>query len=155
MLKGRKGVRAVIAAMSLIGSMLVVQAAMPGAAQARCKGDTQILSTLNINGVVAVSETPVDETCNENNLYQGIFRSHYTTWRASVWIENNGWVGYYGPYGNTWDIYSFNDGDSAVPGSAAIHLCLDNGSIWYCGWGDSYNVGNAVNHAITGVNYGF
>jgi len=154
-LKGRRGARAVIAALSLIGSMLVVQATMPGAAQARCKGDTQILSTLNINGVVAVSETPIDGTCNGNHYYQGMFRSHYSTWRASVWIENNGWNGYYGPVGTAWDIYNFDDGGSAIPGTAAIHLCLDNGSTWYCGWGDDYNVGNAVNHNITGVNYGF
>ncbi|WP_246002271.1 hypothetical protein [Allorhizocola rhizosphaerae] len=150
------GIRAVIAALSLIGSMLVVQATLPGVAQARCKGaDNEITSHLIINEIIAVSEVPVTGTCNENHYYQANFRSHYTGWRASVWVENNGWVGYYGPFGTAWDSYSFNDGASAIPGTAAIHLCLDNGTTWYCGWGDDYNVGNAVNHNIYGTNYGF
>jgi len=151
-----RSLRAVIAMMSLIGSMLAVQAALPGAAHARCSGaDNELTSTLVINGVVAVSEVPLTGTCNENNLHRANFRSHYAGWRASVWLERNGWVGYYGPYGTAWDDYEFNDSSSAIPGTAAMHLCLDNGTTWYCGWSSSYNVGNSVNHALTGVNYGF
>lgn len=156
MLNRHRSFRAVIATMSLIGSMLLVQAIAPGAAHARCDGvGDDITSTLNINGVIAVSEVPVVGTCNDNNFYQASFRSHYAGWRASVWLERDGWVGHFGPYGTAWQPYQFNDGSSAIPGTALIHLCLDNGVTWYCGWGNTYNVGNGVNHNITGINFGF
>jgi hypothetical protein len=156
MLNRRRGLRAVIATMGLIGSILVVQATLQGAAHARCSGpDNEITSTLIINGSVAVSEVPVTGTCNGNHFYQANYRSHYAGWRASVWLENNGWVGRFGNYNTAWYYYQLNDGGSAIPGTAAIHLCLDDGTTWYCGWGDDYNVGNAVNHNLYGTNYGF
>lgn len=149
-------VRALVATLSLVASMAVAQAALPGVAQARCKGaGNEITSTLVINGVVAVSEVPVAGTCNDNEYYQANFRSHYAGWRASVWLERDGWVGHWGPYGTAWQYYHFNDKSSPIPGTAAMHLCLDNGTTWYCGWGSSYNVGNGVNHNITGINYGY
>jgi len=154
----RKGsLRAVIATMSLISSMLLAQAIAPGAAHARCDGvGNEITSTLIINGVIAVSEVPVAGTCNENNFYQAEFRSHHAGWRASVWLDRNGWVGRFGPYGTAWHSYQFNDGDTPLPGSALMHLCLDNGSTWYCGWGSSYEITNGVNHTVTtGINFGF
>lgn len=156
MLTRHKGVRALVATISIAASMLIVQAALPGAAQARCNGvGKEITSTLIINGAVAVSEVPVSGTCNGNDYYQANFRSHYAGWRASVWLERDGWVGHWGPYGTAWQYYHFNDKQTPVPGAAAMHLCLDNGSTWYCGWGSNYNVGGGVNHAFTGLNHGF
>lgn len=147
--------RAIMAAAGLIASIAVVQAALPGVAQARCQGASEITSTLVINGVVAVSEVPVAGTCNDNEYYQANFRSHYAGWRASVWLERDGWVGHWGPYGTAWQYYHFNDKDTPLPGTAAMHLCLDDGTTWYCGWGSSYSVGSGVDHDITGVNYGY
>jgi hypothetical protein len=144
--------------MSLIGAMFVVQVILPGAAQARCDGpDNEITSHLRgIDGVVYVTEVPVTGTCNENHYYQANYKSEFDGWRASVWLyNNNGWVGRFGKYNTAWYYYQFNDGGSPTPGSAAIHLCLDNGSTWYCGWGYDYSVGNAVDHSIYGTNHGF
>jgi hypothetical protein len=152
----RNSLRAIIATVGLMASMAVVQATLPGIAQARCKGvGNEITSTLIINGVVAVSEVPVTGTCNDNAYYQANFRSHHAGWRASVWLERNGWVGHWGPYGTDWQYYNFNDKDTPIPGTASIHLCLDNGTTWYCGWGSDYTLSNGPNHNITGVNYGF
>jgi hypothetical protein len=139
--------------MSLIGSMLLVQQVAPGAAHARCDGvGDEITSTLIIGGVVAVSEQPITGTCNDNNLYQGRFRSHYSGWRASVWTAGQTWTGFAGPYGTAWESYAFNDGE----GIDVMHLCLDNGTTWYCGWGTYYEITNSVNHGVTtGINYGF
>ena len=148
--------RALIATLGLMASLVAVQAVLPGTAHARCNGaGNEITSTLIIGGATAVSETPFAGTCQGNHYYQSNIRSHYAGWRASVWLDNNGWVGHFGPYGTAWEYFDFNDGASPVPGSAAMHFCLDNGSTWYCGWGSNYNVGTGVNHAIYGTNSGF
>src|SRR5262245_14105969 len=91
---GRRGLRAIIAAMSLIGAILVVQVTQPGAAQARCDGPgNEITSHLRgVDGVVYVTEVPVTGSCNENHYYQANYKSEFDGWRASVWLYNNGWV---------------------------------------------------------------
>jgi hypothetical protein len=151
----RSSLRVVIAAMSLIASMVVIQAAMPGTAHARCNGASNEPTNLVVLGQTAVSENPVAGTCNNNNYYQGAFRSHRSGWRASVWIERNGWIGFYGPYGTALEAYDFNDNSTSVPGSVGMHLCLDNGTLWYCGVNTNLNVGNAVNHSVFVTNHGF
>jgi hypothetical protein len=149
--------RAAIAAMSLISSLLLAQVIAPGAAHARCDDvNDEITSTLIINGVIAVSEVPVTGTCNDNNFYQANFRSHYAGWRASVWTAGQSWTGFFGPYGTGWQHYQFSDAGGAIPGADVMHFCLDNGVTWYCGWGASYEISNGVNHGVTtGINFGY
>ncbi|MFC7549412.1 hypothetical protein [Plantactinospora sp. GCM10030261] len=152
----RARVRAIIATLGLLGATLAVQATFPGAAQARCDGvGDEISSTLIIGGAVAVRETPLAGTCNDNYLYQGVFNSTYVGWRASVWYEKDGWQSRFGPYGTAETSYSYSDGATPVPGAAAMHFCLDNGTTWYCGWGANYTVGTGVSHSYTGLNHGF
>jgi hypothetical protein len=130
---------------------LVQSAILPGVAEARCAGvHNPITSTLEPGGVTYVSETPDTGTCNNNNTYQAFFRSHFAGWRATVWIQNNNvWSGWGGNYNTSWYYYSYGDNNS----HSLIHLCLDNGSQWYCGWGRSY--APFFTHAYNGVNHGF
>jgi hypothetical protein len=152
----RRTGRAVIAAMSLIASLVLIQVALPGTAHARCNGvNTEATVNLVILGETVASENPIAGTCNNNNYYQGGYKSQRSGWRASVWIERNGWIGFFGPYGTALQAYEFHDNSTAVPGSVAMHLCLDNGTTWYCGVNANINVGGAVNHSITVINHGF
>ena len=150
-----RGLRAVIAAMSLIGSLVLIQVAVPGTAHARCNGATEAQVNLVILNQTVASENPIAGTCNDNNYYQGGYRSHRDDWRASVWIERNGWIGFFGPYGTALQAYDFHDNSTAVPGSVAMHLCLDDGTTWYCGVNANINVGGGVNHSSFVTNHGF
>ncbi|WP_026269759.1 hypothetical protein [Salinispora arenicola] len=149
-------VRAITAMLGLLGATFASLAVAPSAAQARCAGvGTSITSTLNIGSAVAVRETPVAGTCNDNNYYQGTFQSNYAGWRASVWFERDGWQSRFGPYGTAVQYYSYSDTSTPVPGATAMHFCLDNGVTWYCGWGNNYIIAAGVTHNFTGLNHGF
>lgn len=120
---------------------------------ARCNGSgNPITSHLIVNGTVYVTEVPVGGSCNGNNAYQGHFRSSYNGWRASVWIQNNGsWKGWFGARDTNWHYYSYHDNNS----NSFIHLCLDNGWYYYCGWGSNWRGGSFVDHTYYGTNRGF
>lgn len=121
-------------------------------AQPRCIGSSRATSTLVVRNLEYVIEQPRVGTCNGNNAYTADFRSLYAGWRASVWIQNNGaWTPFFGGFNTAWNPYSYNDNNS----NSAIHLCLDNGSTVYCGWGANWIMGNHYSHAYYGTNYGF
>ena len=133
----------------LVASLSVI--AIPEAAQARCVGQGgRTTSTLVVSGLVYVTEVPREGTCNRNNHYSAQYRSEHSGWRASVWIQNGGsWSGYYGNYGTGWQSYEYHDNNS----HSYIHLCLDNGTIFICGWGHSFT--NGFSHAHYGENTGY
>ncbi len=122
-------------------------------AQARCNGNRNpVTSHLVVSGTVYVTEVPAAGSCNANNTYQGYFRSSFNGWRASAWIQNNGsWTGWYGGFNTNWYYYSYQDNNS----NSYIHLCLDNGSYYYCGWGSNWSGNFYPNHTHYGLNHGF
>ena len=144
-----KRLLAMAALMGLVMPVLFVM--LSGTAEARCAGvNHEVTSTLEVNGTTFVLERPISGTCNNNNLYQGLFTSTRTGWRASVWIQNGGiWTGYLGGYDRQVYSYAYRDDNS----HSYMSLCLDNGSTYYCGWGQNWVLG--FSHAYYGVNYGF
>lgn len=136
-----------------VAVMLVQFVCFDSTAEARCNGaGGRTTSTLVVDSTVYVTEVPVEGTCNGNDYYQASFRSNHSGWRASVWIYNDGtWKGYYGGFGTNWHSYEYRDDNS----HSYIHLCLDDGSRVFCGWGNSWSFGNNISHANYGVNHGF
>lgn len=146
--------RAIITVLGLLASVVAVQAALQGTAQARCVGGTVITTTLN-NGEPVAYERPIRGTCDGNGFYAFQFRSDAVGWRASVWRQdNNGnWHGYFGGYDLDWHSDNYTDSNSW----ANMHLCLNhisNGN-WWCGVGDNVVFTNGVNHTFVLPNTGF
>lgn len=144
-------VRALTATLGLLAATALALVA-PGPARAACVGGNEFTHSLIVEGTVYVVEDPVNGTCNGNDYYQSTFRSLFPGWRASVFIQNNSrWTGHYGGYDTNTYFMSYEDNNS----NSRIMLCLDNMSIWYCGWGSNYDYTVGVNYTYSGLNTGF
>ena len=51
--------------------------------------------------------------------------------------------------------FSMNYNNTPVEGATLMHFCLDNGTTWYCGWGNNYTIADGVTHNFDGINHGF
>lgn len=142
-------------------TVVVPTTVAPEAAQARCSGGTEVRSTLVYNGYDVVSERPAAGTCNRNGLYSGRLRSHFSSWIAEVWIQNDGSWRHVADcwYHQDGCDYSYSDPNSY----SYIHFCTrypdDDGHYRskLCGWGTRYvrvPIGS-VSHRYYGVNQGF
>jgi hypothetical protein len=77
MLHRRRRLAARFLAIGLLAATLyaVDSLAFPDSAEARCVGNgNPVTSTFSHGGNVRVSETPLDGTCNGNNIYRGTLR---------------------------------------------------------------------------------
>lgn len=165
MVKSRK-LRAAVTTLGVVLATLAVQLAFPSAAQARCNGeDNAVTSKLIWGGEVIVSERPLAGTCNDNKTYQGRYRNE-TGWFASVWIQNGGVWTVWAETRTTseWKDYRYSDTNS----HSYISLCASNVSpfsnargIHRCGWGSSvtsyinYTFAGLPNPTNYGINHGF
>lgn len=158
-------------AMTAAGALLVTFAmqsmALPGTAEARCRGhNNPINSTLVVNGTTYVTEDPAAGTCNSNGHYTARFRSHFDGWFASVHFRQTPTSDstthvFRGQPGTSWHEYEFHEDDRYN----LMTLCLSSGSpdgptagrITYCGWGSDYRVstGQYINPYYYGANSGF
>ncbi|MDG6106424.1 hypothetical protein Daura_27310 [Dactylosporangium aurantiacum] len=151
MMIGRHRVRALTATLGLLATTALALV-VPGTAHAGCVAGTEFTHSLTVNGTVYVTENPVNGTCNDNNYYQTYFTSQFAGWRASEHIQNDGeWESHYGGYDTNSYYLSYTDNNS----HSLITLCLDNGSVWYCGWGSNYTYTSGFDHTYSGVNTGF
>lgn len=140
----------VATAMLVLAAAAVHIAAAPGEAQARCDGHTEVKSRIfGSAGRVLAEEWPKAGSCNSNNTYTGQFISRWSGWKAYLWYQNSGvWRG----WSCDWQIaceYSYTDDNY----HSYIHLCVSNGSEWYCGWGTE--VYHRLTHEAYGVNWGY
>jgi hypothetical protein len=145
---------AISTVLMLLASIAVSLAIFPGTAQAICAGQNkETYDSLKISGAEWMNEYAVADTCNGNSYYQGYFRSTVLGWRASIHIQNNGvWESRYGVYDSTSFVYYwYTDNNS----HSAITLCVDDGTVWFCGWGDKADATFGVSHKYTSTNTGF
>jgi hypothetical protein len=156
MLARSKGLRVLIATLGLIGTVSAGLLMSPGAAQAHCSGtgaaNTHTMD-LWFDGELYARETPNSGTCNLSNWYNTRVYSFKTGWRASLWIQNNGfWIPYYGSSLYTPTVFQvdFQDTNSHT----LIHLCVnDLYDNWRCGWDGLVTSGaHDVTHDYYGTN---
>jgi len=145
--------RVISTALTLLASVTLSVAALPGTAHANCSGGAEVNGNLVIGSTTWATESPVAGTCNAKSYYQTWFRSNYPGWRASVHISNDGkWEHHYGAYDTDWIYLDFTDTNS----HSLINICIDDGlGDWWCGWGtNNYTAGTAwsgsPNHTMTG-----
>jgi hypothetical protein len=150
---------ALVVVTALVSATFLVQsAAGTGVAWARCAGaGHEVVSNLVLNGELLINERPNSGTCNGNNLYGATFRNETgdPSWRATVWIQNNGvWTPHSGGFDTAAHSYSYSDNNS----SSLMSLCLDDGVVALSGWGanviENDNDTCIVDFA-TGTNTGF
>jgi hypothetical protein len=160
MLHRRHRLAARFLAISLLAATLyaVDSLASPSPAEARCTGVNQpVQSTFIVSGRTRVSETPVSDTCNGNQLYQGVLRDEAADgYCVAVQFKETGidWtypVGYVCGSDNT---RSFEWRDRNSNSYVYQRFCIlpQSGGGYTCGWGTG--VGNYENSPY-GVNQGF
>jgi hypothetical protein len=127
-------------------------------AEARCAGNgNPVRSTFSYGGTVRVSETPLDGTCNGNNIYRGTLRDERADGNCvEVWFKETGTGGaWISPPGGTacggsstfeWDD---RNGNSRVYQTFCIHNPDDGFSA--CGWGTQVGLMGQY----FGENYGY
>jgi hypothetical protein len=125
---------------------------LPGMAHASCAAPGIELTNVLDTGVVEASETPISNTCNQNNAYRAMLRSSDSAWRASIWFYDSGhWRGYFGGY-NLNEV-EINHHDTNY--TSSFHLCLDDGVTWKCGLDDDFTQSAGVTHFVYRTSTGF
>lgn len=126
----RKGLRAAVATLGLLGSLIAVQA-IPSAAQARCNGAVSETLYLTVNGTTYAEAIPVPGTCNANGLFRVNFHATQNGFRATYRWQNNGiWSAASGPYSMAWSYVEFYDANS----NSLENMCVNNSiGTYICG----------------------
>lgn len=134
--------------------------AVPGRADARCKGEgVAATSRLYMSGNPVVLERPSFGTCNSDDVYNGYYESTRQGW--TVWVEfrlngSSNWVreprvGYGGPgVGRVYPVVGGPD--------FRLLLCATDFRVTRCGFGDQWaqtRYGDPVNRTYTGISWGY
>lgn len=149
--------RAALITLALVVPLMFVAQATTGAgrAEASCPAyNTPFTGTLVLSGTTYASETSDPNTCNDDNIYQGSFRSQVYGWKVTLifWdsVHNN---------------VSMSPGSDTTASSTLyikfggyipdrMVLCVEKtGFGKYCGWGSNYTW-DPTNYVLSYANSG-